>query len=101
VPAKIVRENDDVVAFQDLNPQAPTHVLVIPKKHVESLAHATPADAELLGKVFLMAREVAEAAGIAQSGFRTVVNAGPDAGQTVDHLHVHVLGGRPMAWPPG
>jgi histidine triad (HIT) family protein len=101
IPAKIVLESDDAVAFHDLNPGAPTHVLVIPKKHIESLAHLTGEDAELVGKLMVMARKVAETTGIAESGFRTVVNAGPDAGQTVSHLHVHVLGGRAMSWPPG
>lgn len=101
IPANIVLESDDAVAFHDIHPGAPTHVLVIPKKHIESLAHLTEADAELVGKLLVMARKVAETTGIAESGFRTVVNVGPDAGQTVSHLHVHVLGGRAMAWPPG
>lgn len=101
IPAKIVLDNEHALAFEDVRPVAPTHVLVVPKRHIESLAAANASDAATLGELFVMARQVAEAVGIAASGFRTVVNAGPDAGQSVDHLHVHVLGGRPMAWPPG
>jgi histidine triad (HIT) family protein len=101
IPAKVVLESEHALAFEDLRPAAPTHVLVVPKRHIESLAAATASDAAVLGELFVMARQVAEKAGIAESGFRTVVNAGPHAGQSVDHLHVHVLGGRPMAWPPG
>lgn len=101
IPAKIVHESEHALAFEDLRPGAPTHVLVVPKRHIESLAAATADDAAVLGELFVMAREVAEKKGIAESGFRTVINAGPHAGQSVDHLHVHVLGGRPMAWPPG
>ena len=101
IPAKIVLEEGDLIAFHDLNPQAPTHVLIIPKSHLVGLREASPEDAAVLGHLLLATRKVAAATGIEESGFRTVVNSGPHAGQTVFHLHVHVLGGRPMAWPPG
>jgi histidine triad (HIT) family protein len=100
VAADIVYENRDVVAFRDLSPQAPTHVLVIPRRHVESLDEAADGDAELLGVLMLAAKVVARAAGL-NRGYRVVTNCGPDAGQSVSHMHLHVLGGRPMAWPPG
>ena len=99
--AQIVLENEHVVAFKDIRPVAPTHVLVIPKKHVKGVHEAAAADADLLGRVVLAAREVAEQLGLAASGYRLVINQGPDAGQSVFHLHCHVVGGRPMAWPPG
>ncbi len=101
IPTKVVLEEDDLIAFHDTNPQAPTHVLIIPKKHISGLREAAREDAEILGHLLLAVRKVAAATGIEESGFRTVVNSGPNAGQTVFHLHVHVLGGRPMAWPPG
>ncbi len=100
VPATIVLEDDDVVAFRDLSPQAPTHVLVVSRRHIASLDDATPADSALLGRMLIAAQEVAAKAGLA-GGYRIVTNCGPDAGQSVAHLHFHVLGGRPMAWPPG
>jgi histidine triad (HIT) family protein len=99
--AQIVFENDHAVAFEDIRPVAPVHVLVIPKKHIVGVHQATSEDAQALGQVLLAAREVAEKAGLAESGYRLVINHGPDAGQSVLHLHCHVLGGRPMAWPPG
>lgn len=101
IPAKIVFENDDVLAFSDLSPQAPVHALVIPKRHLDSVDGSTDADALLLGKVLLAARQVARDAGLGDSGYRLVANNGEGAGQSVFHLHVHVLGGRPLAWPPG
>ncbi|MDA0328498.1 MAG: histidine triad nucleotide-binding protein [Gemmatimonadetes bacterium] len=101
IPAEVVHETESLIAFRDIGPQAPTHVLVIPRKHVASLDDARPEDRELLGELMLAAGAVARAQGIAESGFRTVVNTGVDGGQTVHHLHVHVLGGRPMHWPPG
>lgn len=101
IPAKVALETDDVLAFHDVSPQAPTHVLVIPKKHLASLHAAEPADQALVGAVFLAAKQVAEDAGLAASGYRVVANHGDDAGQSVHHLHVHVLGGRKLAWPPG
>lgn len=103
IPAKIAHEDEDTLAFHDINPVAPTHVLVIPKKHVASLTDAAEEDQALLGKLLLAAKRVAEAEGRtgAGAGYRTVVNTGPNAGQTVFHIHVHVIGGRPMGWPPG
>jgi histidine triad (HIT) family protein len=100
-PAQIVFENDHVVAFTDIRPVAPAHALVIPKKHIVGVHDATPTDALALGQVLLAARDVAEQLGLAESGYRLVINQGPDAGQSVLHLHCHVLGGRAMAWPPG
>lgn len=101
IPAKVLFEDEDLVAFHDLNPVAPVHVLVIPKKHIAGLGEAVPEDALVLGKLLTAARRVAEETGVAQSGFRTVINHAADAGQSVFHLHVHVIGGRSMAWPPG
>lgn len=99
--ATIVLENDHVVAFTDIRPVAPVHALVIPRKHIVGVHDAGPEDSEILGRVLLAARDVAEKLGLASSGYRLVINQGPDAGQSVLHLHCHVLGGRPMAWPPG
>jgi histidine triad (HIT) family protein len=101
IPADIVFEDEHVVAFRDLNPQAPTHILVIPRKEIPTLNHAQDTDAELIGRLFLAAAKIAEQQGIADAGYRTVINCNAGAGQTVYHLHVHVLGGRPMQWPPG
>ncbi|XXX76885.1 histidine triad nucleotide-binding protein [Sorangium sp. So ce134] len=101
IPSKVVLEDEHLIAFHDVNPQAPTHVLVIPKRHIAGIAQAAPEDEAVLGRLLLAARRVAELTGIAESGFRTVVNSGANAGQTVFHLHVHVIGGRSMAWPPG
>ncbi len=99
IPAQIIAQNDACIAFRDLAPQAPLHVLVVPRAHVPSLGAAI--DPTLVGHIALLAAEVARAAGYGESGFRTVTNDGPDAGQTVQHLHMHVLAGRPLAWPPG
>ncbi len=96
-----VHEDDAVVAFEDLNPQAPLHVLIIPREHVVSLSSATDAHDALLSRLLMVAAKVAGERGIAESGYRTVINTGPDGGQSVFHLHVHLLGGRPLAWPPG
>ncbi len=96
-----VMEDDEVVAFRDLNPQAPTHVLVIPKRHIASLDVADEGDSDLLGRLLLAAKRVAAQEGLSDSGYRVVVNHGADGGQTVYHLHVHVLGGRGLTWPPG
>ncbi|EGV27742.1 histidine triad (HIT) protein [Thiorhodococcus drewsii AZ1] len=101
IPADILYEDEDLVAFRDISPQAPTHILVIPRKPIPTLNDAGPEDAELLGKLLLAAAKVAEQAGIAEVGYRTVINCNAAAGQTVFHLHLHVLGGRPMQWPPG
>jgi histidine triad (HIT) family protein len=99
IPANIVAELDDCVVFRDINPQAPVHYLVVPREHVGSLNEA--ADAALVGRLSLVAAEMAKREGIADSGYRTVVNTNADAGQTVFHLHLHLLGGRSMGWPPG
>lgn len=101
IPADIVLEDDHVLAFRDVNPQAPTHVLVIPKRAIARVAQAEPADAELLGRLLLAAAKVAAQEGLSDRGYRLVINNGGDAGQTVEHIHVHVLGGRAMTWPPG
>ena len=99
VPAKVVYEDDRALAFHDVNPQAPTHILVIPRRPIEKLAAAEENDASLLGHLMLVARKVAADASL--EDYRLVVNNGEGAGQTVFHLHLHVLGGRPMRWPPG
>lgn len=99
--ADVVYETEKLVAFRDINPQAPVHVLVIPRRQIQTLEELTPEDGDLLGEMFTAAREVARREGIAQSGYRTVFNCGPDGGQEVYHLHLHVMGGRPMKWPPG
>jgi histidine triad (HIT) family protein len=101
VPARILFEDDDLLAFSDINPVAPTHALVIPKRHIQSLNEATPQDAALLGKLVLGAKRAAEEAGLPATGWRLVINNGKEAGQSVFHVHAHVLGGRHMAWPPG
>lgn len=101
IPSKIVHEDDKAVAFDDVNPQAPTHVLVIPRKHAASIAELNEADAGLLGHLMLTGSQVAKQKGIAEGGYRIVMNTGKNGGQTVLHLHLHVLGGRPMHWPPG
>jgi histidine triad (HIT) family protein len=101
IPARIVHEDDTCVAFDDINPQAPTHVLVIPKKHAASIAEMHEADANLLGHLLLTGNKVAKLKGIAEGGYRFVINTGKFGGQTVFHLHLHVLGGRAMHWPPG
>lgn len=101
IPADLVYEDDDLVAFRDISPQAPMHILIIPRKPIPTLNDAGPEDAELIGKLFLAAARVAKEAGIAEQGYRTVVNCNAAAGQTVFHLHLHVLGGRPLQWPPG
>src|SRR3712207_262669 len=99
IPAQIVAETDDCVAFRDINPQAPLHVLVIPREHVPSLNDAT--DPALVGRLALVAAEIARREGVADSGYRTVINTNADAGQTVFHVHLHLLGGRRLGWPPG
>jgi len=101
IPSDTVYENDDVVAFRDINPQAPVHVLVVPRKPIPSVAHAQASDTELLGKLLLASAEVAKRLGLSDTGYRLVTNVGEDGGQSVLHLHVHVLGGRQMGWPPG
>lgn len=101
IPAKIVHEDADLIAFHDVHPQAPVHVLIVPKRVVARIGEAEATDAELLGKLLLAAQQVATKLGVAESGYRLVINHGPDAGESVPHLHVHLLGGRPLAWPPG
>ena len=100
IPVKRLYEEDEVLAFPDINPQAPVHILLIPKRHLASHAHAVAGDAELLGKLLWAVGELARSQGL-EDGYRLVINTGPDGGQTVDHLHVHLLGGRRMDWPPG
>jgi histidine triad (HIT) family protein len=101
IPATITYRDDEVVAFKDTGPKAPLHELVIPTRHLISLAEAKPEDAALLGKLLIVASQQARAAGFAERGFRVVMNAGPDAGQTVHHVHLHLLAGRELGWPPG
>ena len=100
IPAEIIHDDHLCLAFKDVNPQAPVHVLVIPKKEIPSLREIQPEDQELLGHMLLVVRRLAEQLGL-ERGFRMVVNAGPDGGQAVDHLHFHLLGQRKLSWPPG
>jgi histidine triad (HIT) family protein len=99
IPANVIHEDEHTLAFRDIDPKAPTHVLVIPKAHVPSLNEAT--DAAQLGRLMLVAAQLAKTEGISDDGYRTVVNSGANAGQTVFHVHLHLLGGRRLAWPPG
>jgi histidine triad (HIT) family protein len=99
IPAKVIHEDEHTLAFRDIDPRAPTHVLVIPKVHVASLNETD--DAALVGRLMLAAKQIAAAEGIAEEGYRTVVNCGANGGQSVSHLHVHLLGGRRLTWPPG
>ena len=101
IPAKIVYEDDQCLAFRDNNPQAPTHILLIPKREIQGLSALKDADQKLLGHLVLKASEIAASEGLQESGYRLVVNDGKHAGQTVPHLHFHILGGRSMSWPPG
>lgn len=100
IPSKAVYQDEQCYAFADINPQAPTHVLIAPRKHIDSLSEANTADSALLGHLLQTAAEIARQKGL-EKGYRAVINTGNDGGQTVDHLHVHLLGGRPMTWPPG
>jgi histidine triad (HIT) family protein len=101
IPARIAYEDDRVLAFHDIQPQAPVHVLVIPKKEIPRVAESKAEDEALLGHLIFVAQTVAKELGLQPTGFRLVINNGPDGGETVPHLHVHLLGGRAMAWPPG
>ena len=101
IPASIVYEDDKVLAFHDIKPQAPIHVLVIPKKPIPRIAEASPEDHQVLGHLLIKAAEVAKKLGLEKKGYRLVFNNGPDAGEAVPHLHCHVIGGRTMSWPPG
>lgn len=101
IPAKLAHEDEHCIAIHDINPQAPVHVLVIPKKPIPRVGEATAADQSVLGHLLLTAALLAKKLGIAESGYRIVINSGPDGGESVPHLHVHLLGKRPLAWPPG
>lgn len=101
IPSDLVYEDSVACAFRDINPQAPTHVLIVPLEHIDSLNDASVGDEAMLGHLVRLAPKIANQLGIAESGFRTVINTGNDGGQTVEHLHVHLVGGRALAWPPG
>jgi len=101
IPADIVYESETAIAFRDINPQAPTHLVIIPRKHIETINDIVEEDEVLVGSLYSAAREIAAAEGIAEDGFRTVMNCNEGAGQTVFHIHLHLLGGRPLTWPPG
>lgn len=101
IDADVVHEDEHCLAFRDVSPQAPTHVLVIPKKEIVSVAKIADEDQELIGHIYLVIRDIAEQLGLAESGYRVVVNTGRDGGQAVNHLHFHLLGGRSLGWPPG
>lgn len=101
IPADIVFENEELLAFRDINPQAPVHVLIVPKRVVARVDEAQRSDRELLGNLLLAAAQVARQLGLAENGYRLVINNGADGGETVPHLHCHILGGRPLGWPPG
>jgi histidine triad (HIT) family protein len=101
IPARKAYEDDEVLAFHDIKPQAPTHVLVVPKRHIESLLELTPADDAVIGRVVRTARDLARQLGLAERGFRVVFNCGDDAGYSVYHIHLHLVGGRRLGWPPG
>jgi histidine triad (HIT) family protein len=101
IPANIIFENDQVLAFEDIHPQAPHHILIIPKKEIPTINDLDRKDAPLIGELFLAAKEIAAARGVAESGYRVVMNCNQDGGQTVFHLHLHFLAGRALHWPPG
>jgi len=101
IPADVVYETDDVLAFRDINAQAPVHILIIPKLHIRTINDIEPEQAELIGKLFLAARRIAADEGLSEQGYRVVMNCNEAAGQMVFHIHLHLLGGRPLAWPPG
>jgi histidine triad (HIT) family protein len=101
IPAEIVRNDDDVLAIRDINPQAPVHILVIPQRVIPRIGQARDNDAAILGKLLLAARDIAKQEELDETGYRLVINHGPNAGESVPHLHIHLLGGRPMDWPPG
>ncbi len=101
IPADVIEHDDEIVAFRDIAPKAPVHVLLIPRRHIASAADLEPADADMLGRLFAMAARVARSEGVVDRGFRVVTNAGAAAGQSVAHLHFHLLGGRSLGWPPG
>jgi histidine triad (HIT) family protein len=101
IPAKIVHEDEDCVAFRDINPQAPTHVLVVPRRHIATINDLTPGDAAVPGRMILAAQKIARTEGVSEAGYRLVFNCNAGAGQSVFHIHLHLLGGRDFSWPPG
>ena len=101
IPTEVIYQDEDVFAFRDINPQAPVHVLIIPKCHISTLNDLTPDDASLIGKLSLAAAKIAEKEGVAESGYRTLINTNREGGQVVFHIHMHLMGGRRMRWPPG
>ena len=101
IPSRIIFNEDEIISFEDLNPQAPIHVLVIPKRHITSLSEIKEQDVNLVGQLFWVAHRIAKERGLSADGYRALINTGPAGGQTVDHIHVHLLGGRQMTWPPG
>ena len=101
IPADIIYESDDIIAFNDINPQAPVHVLIVPKKEIKTLNHLEVEDQEIVGKMFIAAKQLAKELNIDKNGYRTVFNCNDHGGQTVFHIHLHLLGGRQLAWPPG
>jgi histidine triad (HIT) family protein len=101
IKGEIIYQDSAVLAFRDIRPEAPVHVLIVPRKHIESITSLQPEDSAVIGAIFIAAAKLAKDLGIAESGYRVVVNNGADAGQSVFHLHYHLLGGRPMRWPPG
>jgi histidine triad (HIT) family protein len=101
IPARVVYQDDEVIAFHDISPQAPSHTLIIPKKHITSILELSPEDDVLVGSVVRKARDLAQQAGLAENGFRLVFNCGDDAGYSVYHIHLHLIGGRKLGWPPG
>lgn len=101
IPADIIYETDELLAFRDINPQAPTHILIIPKEHIATVNDLEPGHTDLIGKMFIVAKELADLEEIAEDGYRLVMNCGPHGGQAVYHIHLHLIGGRDMEWPPG
>lgn len=101
IPSQIVHETDELLAFRDIDPKAPLHVLIVPKRHISTVNDVEPSDAALLGQLFVAARTIAAEQGVAEDGYRLVVNTNAGAGQTVFHIHMHLLGGRDLRWPPG
>jgi histidine triad (HIT) family protein len=101
IPAQIIYEEPDFFAFRDINPQAPVHLLIVPKRVIAGIGQSVPADAELLGRMLEASKRIAREQGVFESGYRLVINHGKDAGETVPHLHIHLLGGRELGWPPG
>ncbi len=101
IPAKLAHQSADVVAFHDIDPKAPVHVLIVPREHIASIDALDDAHASLMGRLHTVARDLARELGIAQGGYRLIINTGADAGQSVDHIHLHLLGGRHLKWPPG